>query len=231
MRLRVEPFDADAIGYHKLSLMMSDAYRGEPWNELLKCVSCAGFDDFGPSASFGEDEVQSRGLKTCPACESGLISYWAPDRIREYIRQLRSHERFFGISVFDGEAPAGWLWGYELPYSDSAPYGSGSGMYIDVICTAAEYRNALVAWTLIVEFISSAWRGKYSFLVSRTHARAANIRRLFQRLGFSEHRPSDTDPDRTYWWRRLDGFSPDIRQTNFEALTRSALRISAAPGE
>jgi hypothetical protein len=231
MRLHSEPFDAEAIGYDRLSLMMSDAYRGEPWNELLKCVSCYGIDDFGPSASFGEDEVRTRDLRSCPECGSELIAYWAPDRIREYVRQLQSRERFLGISVLDDETPAGWLWGYELRSSDSVPYGSGSGMYIDVICTAAEYRNALVAWTLIVEFISSAWRGKYSFLVSRTHARAANIRRLFQRLGFSEHRPSDTDPDRTYWWRRLDGFSPDIRQTNFEALTRSALRASVAPAE
>jgi ribosomal protein S18 acetylase RimI-like enzyme len=210
--------------------MMSKAYRGEPWNEHLKCVSCSSFADFGPAASFGQKEVDARRLRRCPTCSNELTPYWSPDRVREYVRQLQTHGGFFGISVVDEAKPAGWLWGYEMPDDPSSPYGPGVGMYIDVICTSPAYRNGLAAWALIVELISSAWRKRCAFLVSRTHSRAANIRRLFQRLGFTEHRASAADPDRTYWSRRLDGFSPDIRQTNYAALTRSALRAGAAAG-
>lgn len=227
MRLRSEPFDPQRVGYNVLSAFLSDFYEGPPWNEYRKCISCSSFSDFGPVGAFGREEVEKRHLTHCPHCESALQSFWSVSRVREYFSQLKAQGPLIGLAVFDGDVPAGWVWGYELLPDADSRYGTGAGMYLDVICIPEAYRNGIVAWYLILSTLTYLLESGHTYVVSRTHVAAENVRTLFRRLGFEELSPSQSDPQRTYWWRRVDSIGPEVLRTNYEALTRAAGRTPA----
>ena len=227
MRLRLEPFDPEQAGYDALSEFLSEFYEGPPWNEYLKCVSCSSFSDFGPRATFGRAEAKARGLTRCPDCGGDLVPFWSADRVREYFSQMQAKGRLSGITLYDGDTLAGWLWGYHMPEEEGSSYGEGAGMYVDVICIPPAYRNGIVAWYLILTTLRHLLDAGYSYVVSRTHVEAENVRVLFRRLGFEELAAGESDPQRTYWWRRLDSISAETLRANYEALARASARGSA----
>ncbi len=230
MRLRSEPFDPNRVGYDVLSTFLSDFYEGPPWNEYRKCISCSSFSDFGPHGAFGREEVEKRALTQCPDCGMELQPFWSAPRVREYVSLLESKGRLMGIAVSDDDVPAGWVWGYELLPEKDSRYGEGAGMYLDVICIPPAYRNGIVAWYLILSTLTYLLESKHKYVVSRTHVAAENVRVLFHRLGFEELSDSPADPQRTYWWRRVDSISPEVLRTNYQALTRAADKTARRAG-
>ncbi len=212
-RLSWEPFDGEKIGYEALSRWLTEFYRGPPWHEYLKCLACGGRDDFGSEGTYGRDEVEAKGLNSCPNCGGPLELFWSPERIKAHLRQLESKGRFVGFTVLRGEAPVGWLWGYEITPDSPAPWGKkleGLGLYGDRIVVLPRHRDGLVLWYLILAVLSELRRSRYQYVLARTHIEAENVRILLQRLGFREIAECPLLPQRSYWLRSLSEAVPRV---------------------
>lgn len=190
MEVTVRHWTPDTVPLATLSELFIEFYKGKPWNEYMRCPNCQDTTDFGANHAYGIDEVAERQLEVCPDCGTLLELYWSPERTEYYLYRLNND----GEIVFIDGKPAGWWRGRKL---------DDETMYLDVIALLPEFRLSPYREAVINGFKTSIAAYHISSginrMVSRTHRKATHVRLFLRAFGFTEDKPSEQDPDRSYW--------------------------------
>jgi len=187
--IRIVRWDRDTLDPSFLSFWFTEFFKHEPWNEYLMCPRCKN-QDYGPTHTYGIEEVLAKGLRRCPVCGAELVLFWSEERVMSY---LLSKPGNYGEVVFYDNEVAGWWRGY--------PVGPES-FYIDVVAVLPRFRKELGVGFFLEEFKKALEKKRqegFKHFITRTHKRAKNIRALLSRIGFQEKEASEEDKNRTYW--------------------------------
>ncbi|MCM8803621.1 MAG: hypothetical protein NC827_10030 [Candidatus Omnitrophica bacterium] len=185
-----------------LSKWFTKFYSDEPWNEYLKCTSCD--NGYGSKAAFGIKKSKE-GLKNCPFCGNKLELFWSPVRASNYFLKAYQQKNFLGFKALDKLSNIiGWIWGYEIDSKTLLKRNLGKTFYIDVICILPNYRHLPIIGSLYLYLLDEIEKRKFSFVVSRTHLKAEEIKNLLKLGEFKETNIfSKENPERNFWIKTL----------------------------
>lgn len=201
--LTVRSFDAEGtgLGYERLSEIFIESYSKRPWSEFNYCPQCKGIDDFGPYASFGEED----GKTLCPMCGTNLIPFWSIDRVRKYIEIARANEGFDGFLVYNNGDLVSFYWGYEhTPVELQSMFDGKKCFYLDVVWVDRKLRFVKTLISILdtmKDFISKVKSSGYEIYTMRTHREALGVQKIA--LKYYNFVPtnitSNDDTNRLFW--------------------------------
>ncbi|NTU69849.1 hypothetical protein HGB13_03460 [bacterium] len=211
MSIIVEELSVSDFDPKTLSEYLSDFYRAYPWNEYLRCPKCSDPDKYDITGTYGYKDLANQSEPKCPNCGSDMELFWGEDRSFNYLMNASRKEGFKAFKAIDTDTGSlvGWVWGYSiLPSELLLPGFEGKSFYLDLICVLKEYRNTrppIVGelYLYLLDYLMSD--SSYNYLITRTHKKATNVRRMLIMVGFMETGiVSKEDIQRDYWIRPLD---------------------------
>lgn len=191
--LKIEPMVVAEMPLDVLAQSFRDFYHRDPWNEFLRCPTCANIDEFG---SQGRYENQS--LLICPVCGTQLEEFWSDERVAYYFCDAVERPGFVGVvGKNDADEIVAWTWGYHVGEITELSDLDQNGIYVDVIGVLPEYREDSLA--VFIEGHAIGLELGYKYFVTRTHVDAGYVHRAMSLAGYSFLRRSTVEPDREYW--------------------------------